>query len=109
MKGTVSRRAVPMLMALALALVTGRSFAQQNESSPDSAVQIVTLYSVSRPGSELQAAGKAQQPPIRIVNGGVKSAGDSCWKLSDTGQITSMPGDCYVLRSAEDGERPPSQ
>lgn len=108
MKGTESRRVAFVLMALATALVTGNSFAQRN-ASPDSAVQVVTLYSVPLPESGLRAGEKAQQPPIKIVNGGVKSAGGSCWHLSDTGQITAVPGDCYVLRSAEVGERPPSQ
>ena len=69
-------------------------------------VTVVTLYSEPRPAPGVPANSAAGQPPIRIVNGGVRSAGDSCWKLSDTGLITTQPGDCYVLRSAEPGEPP---
>ena len=109
MKGMVSSRILPALAAFVLVTVTGTSLAQQNESAPDSAVQVVTLYSSVRQGSETQTADKPSPAPIKIVNGGVKSAGSSCWKLSNTGQLTTVPGDCYVLRSAEDGEHPPSQ
>lgn len=80
----------------------------QPAGEPDSATTVVTLYSHAQPVAGA-GAGSDAQPPIRIVNGGVKSAGDSCWKLSDAGEVITQPGDCYVLRSAAPGEKPPVQ
>lgn len=71
-------------------------------------VTVVTLYSEVRtapglPGSEAKPA----KPPIQIVDGGVKSAGPSCWDLDASGQIVPVAGECFVLRSAGPGEKPP--
>ncbi len=71
-------------------------------------VTVVTLYSESTPapGSLVQQS-EPKRPPIQIVDGGVKSAGPSCWTLSDSGEITTVEGECYILRSAAAGEKPP--
>lgn len=73
-------------------------------------VTVVTLYSEATPRDHLSATSvKEARPPIEIVDGGVKSAGGSCWDMDDKGRVTAAPGDCYVLRSARPGERPPAQ
>lgn len=78
-----------------------------NSSAP--AITVVTLYSVSQMANvPVTGSDKLSHPPIQIVNGGVKSGGASCWQLNDRGEITNMPGDCYVLRSAKRGEQMPS-
>jgi hypothetical protein len=77
--------------------------------SPAPAVTVVTLYSGTRTANApTSASDKSSRPPIQIVDGGVKSAGASCWQMNDKGQITTVPGNCYVLRSAQPGEQPPS-
>jgi hypothetical protein len=73
-------------------------------------VTVVTLYSEATPRDRLSATSEKQsRPPIEIVDGGVKSAGGSCWNMDDKGRVTAAPGDCYILRSARPGERPPAQ
>ena len=100
----------PALTALALLLAANVAHAQQQKTTPDSEVTVVTLYSETRPTKGgTPNEDKPLRQPIKIVNGGVKSAGDSCWRMSDTGEVTTVPGSCYVLRSAEAGERPPAQ
>lgn len=102
----------PALLAGAtqLCLMTAAIAAEPpTPSAPSgSAVTVVTLYSETRPVPGMPASSAPGQAPIRIVNGGVRSAGDSCWQLSDTGQVTTQSGECYVLRSAEPGEKPPT-
>ena len=73
-------------------------------------VTVVTLYSEVRtaPGLHGTEANPAR-PPIQIVDGGVKSAGPSCWDLDASGQIVPVAGECFVLRSAGPGEKPPVQ
>ncbi|WP_247391795.1 hypothetical protein [Ralstonia pseudosolanacearum] len=71
-------------------------------------VTVVTLYSEVRTGPGLLGAeGKPANPPIQIVDGGVKSAGPSCWDLDASGQIVPVAGECFILRSAGPGEKPP--
>ncbi|MEX3983942.1 hypothetical protein AB4Y45_33695 [Paraburkholderia sp. EG287A] len=95
-------------VATALLLAGACACAQQPAGTPDSDTTVVTLYSQSRTATGAQVASDAQ-PPVRIVDGGVKTGGDTCWKLSDAGQVITQPGDCYVLRSAAPGEKPPTQ
>ncbi|WP_425953099.1 hypothetical protein [Ralstonia pseudosolanacearum] len=98
------------VIACAFAAAAAAAHAQPQATAPDSAVTVVTLYSETRPAIGVMGReDKPARPPITIANGGVKSAGDTCWKLSDTGELTPVAGDCYVLRSAEPGERPPAQ
>lgn len=71
-------------------------------------VTVVTLYSESRPArGTLRTDGQSERPPIQIVDGGVKSAGPSCWNLVGAGQIVPVAGECFILRSAAPGEKPP--
>ena len=103
---TKQHLSVRVAVATALLLSGACAFAQQYAGSPDSTMTVVTLYSKRAAGAQTASD---SQPPIRIVDGGVKSAGNSCWKLSDSGQVTAQPGECYVLRSAEPGETPAFQ
>lgn len=100
----------PMLVALSTVLVTPIALAQPpDEALGTRNVTVVTLYSESRnPGTEGEK-GTRQRPPIQIVNGGVKSAGPSCWELSPSGNLVTVAGDCYILRSADPGEEPPAR
>lgn len=97
-----------MLIAAPLIVATD-AHAEPVSEVQDHPVTVVTLYSEVRsaPGIGPESA-KVQRPPIQIVDGGVKSSGDSCWELSATGQITTVTGNCYVLRSAAPGEHIPS-
>ena len=71
-------------------------------------VTVVTLYSEVRTGPGLSGTeAKPANPPIQIVDGGVKSAGPSCWDLDASGQIVPVAGECFILRSAGPGEKPP--
>ncbi|MBK3780306.1 hypothetical protein G3A43_08550 [Paraburkholderia aspalathi] len=103
------RKCFPLLALGTLMHVSADAYAQAG-AAPDSSTTVVTLYSEARPAPGTPASdATAQRPPIQIVNGGVKSAGDSCWKLSETGEVITQPGDCYVLRSAKPGETPPAR
>jgi hypothetical protein len=98
------------LLAAATLMMNVSAHAQAGASNaPDSDTTVVTLYSETRsaPGAVASDA-SSQRPPIQIQDGGVKTADDSCWKLSDTGEIIPLPGQCYVLRSAKPGEAPPA-
>lgn len=73
-------------------------------------VTVVTLYSEVRTAAGLPSTeAKPARPPIQIVDGGVKSAGPSCWDLDASGQIVPVAGECFILRSAGPGEKPPVQ
>lgn len=99
-----------MFVATSVFLSTNVALAQSPQEAPGARpVTVVTLYSESRPApGTVPDEGKPQRPPIQIVDGGVKSAGPSCWNLSETGQIVPVAGDCYILRSAViPGEKPP--
>ncbi|AET95516.1 hypothetical protein BSFA1_81940 (plasmid) [Burkholderia sp. SFA1] len=98
-------------VALAHLLVANIAHAEDQASAPDSSVTVVTLRSEWRPvnGAITRNGDQPSHQPITIVDGGVKSAGHSCWKLSDTGQSVSVPGNCYMLRSAEIGETTPAR
>lgn len=99
----------------ALCLCTGLAYAAETEgqgtpSQDTRNVTVVTLYSESTPApGSLAREREPKRPPIQIVDGGVKSAGPSCWTLSDSGQITTVEGECYILRSAAIGEKPPAK
>ncbi|GMG94663.1 hypothetical protein Cmtc_58830 [Cupriavidus sp. TKC] len=98
-----------VLFAASLCLPTQVALAQSPHEAPGARpVTVVTLYSESRhaPGT-VPDEGKPQRPLIQIVDRGVKSAGPSCWNLTESGQIVPVAGDCYILRSAEPGEKPP--
>jgi hypothetical protein len=90
-------------------LSTNIALAQSPQEAPGvHPVTVVTLYSESRPApGTVPDEGKPKRPPIQIIDGGVKSAGPSCWNLTESGQIVPVAGDCYILRSAETGEKPP--
>jgi hypothetical protein len=110
---TMKRAHLPVLAALCLCsglAYAGGANGQGAPSKDTQDVTVVTLYSESTPapGSLAQESG-TKQPPIQIVDGGVKSAGPSCWTLSDSGQITPVEGECYILRSAGPGEKPPTK
>lgn len=95
--------------AAGLLLTVAVSVHAQQDTKPDSAVTVITLYSEWRPvPGKIASMDKPASQPIKIVNGGVRNAGDTCWKLSDTGQITTVAGDCVVLRSADPGEQLPA-
>lgn len=101
------------LVAASVLLATANASAQA--PAPQAApatrnVTIVTLYSETRavPSAVFnEEKSKPGRPPIQIVDGGVRSAGPSCWELSESGQIVPQAGDCYILRSAAPGEKPP--
>jgi len=103
------------LVAAALLLATTNASAQASARQAASAsrpVTVVTLYSETRSAPNAvfnEDKNKSERPPIQIVDGGVKSAGASCWELSVTGQIAPQAGDCYILRSATPGEKRPDQ
>lgn len=105
------RKGFPLLALGTLMHVSADAYAQAGTApaAPDSSTTVVTLYSEVRPAPGTPASNATAQRPIQIVNGGVKSAGDSCWKLSDKGEVITQPGDCYVLRSAQPGETPPAR
>ncbi len=93
---------------VALMLSAFSAHAEGPASAPAGhAVTVVTLYSETRVAPGIDAKPQSDRPPIQVVNGGVKSAEGSCWEMDDTGQIRPVPGDCYVLRSAGPGEKPP--
>lgn len=95
-----------IVLAQLLVAPTAQAEAPRN-ADRYSDVTVVTLYSEYRSATgSLRADDTAVRPPIQIVDGGVKSAGPSCWYLNDSGQIVPEGGDCYVLRSAP-GEKPP--
>lgn len=90
--------------------VCGGAEGQEAPSKDSRNVTVVTLYSESTPApGSLAQDREPRRPPIQIVDGGVKSAGPSCWTLSDSGQITTVEGECYILRSAAAGEKPPAK
>ncbi|MFX1767938.1 hypothetical protein PWP93_36320 [Paraburkholderia sp. A1RI-2L] len=110
--------ALGMLVAVPLIVATD-AHAESPVAPGSHPVTVVTLHSEVRPAPGIdQKSAKPQHPPIQIVGRGVKNAGDSCWELksagdsswelNDKGQITPLSGDCYILRSAAPGERPPS-
>lgn len=73
-------------------------------------ITVITVYSEQRSTDPLRDQGKADaKPPIRIVDGGVRDAGGTCFDLDESGNISQAPGQCVVLRSAEPGERPPGR
>ncbi|MGA5726639.1 hypothetical protein ACPCHQ_22145 [Ralstonia thomasii] len=97
------------LIAFGVVLASGGAHAEDtNAASPGRSVTVVTLYSEARTPFGLTAKEPSGRPPIQIVDGGVKSAGDSCWEMDETGQIRTVPGECYILRSAAAGEKPPA-
>ncbi|CAJ0804609.1 MULTISPECIES: hypothetical protein [Ralstonia] len=99
----------PMLAAMLSMLVSMASQAQVPQPAANAHdVTVVTLYSEFRPApGTLRTEDKPERPPIQIVGGGVKSAGPSCWDMDESGQIVPVAGECYVLRSAAPGEKPP--
>lgn len=102
-----SHLAALIVLAQLLVAPTAQAEAPRN-GDRHSDVTVVTLYSEYRSATgSLRADDTAVRSPIRIVDGGVKSAGPSCWYLNDSGQIVPEGGDCYVLRSAAPGEKPP--
>lgn len=95
------------LVAFGVVLASSGARAEDtNAPSPGRAVTVVTLYSEARTPFALTAKDQPGRPPIQIVDGGVKSAGESCWEMDETGQIRTVPGECYILRSAAAGEKP---
>ena len=99
-----------VLVASSAVLFTTSAQAQSPAEAPGvSNVTVVTLYSETRKSVTALDKGTPQRPPIQIVDGGVKSAGPSCWELSPSGKMTSVAGDCYILRSAGPGEEPPAR
>jgi len=97
------------VVGVALMLVAGCAQAEGPASAPAGhAVTTVTLYSEARVAPGIGAKPQSDRPPIQIVDGGVKSAEGSCWEMDESGQIRTVPGDCYVLRSAP-GEKPPAR
>jgi hypothetical protein len=103
-------RAVVLGITVAAPIMFAASAYAEPATAPEGhPVTVVTLYSEMRPAPGALIApkpAKPTRPPIQIVDGGVKSADGSCWTLSDSGQLTPVAGDCYVLRSAQPGERP---
>jgi hypothetical protein len=103
-------KAFPLLAFATLMHVTADAWAQADTTAaPDSDRTVVTLYSAVRPGPDSVSGGQHEPAPIQVEGGGVKSAGDSCWKLDSTGHISTVAGDCYELRSAQPGETPPTR
>jgi hypothetical protein len=110
---TMKRVHLPALAALCVCSTLAYAEGAEGQGAPSKDTQnvtVVTLYSETTPapGSLVQERGN-KRPPIQIVDGGVKSAGPSCWTMSDSGEITPVAGECYVLRSAEPGEKPPAK
>lgn len=99
----------PLFVAMLLMLVSMASQAQVPQAAAQTRDEtVVTLYSESRPtAGTLRTEDKPDRPPIQIIDGGVKSAGPSCWDMDESGQIVPVAGECYVLRSAAPGEKPP--
>lgn len=97
------------LFVLAQLLVAPTVLAEDSRTADrHNDVTVITLFSEYRPAAgSLRADDAVVRPPIQIVDGGVKSAGPSCWYLTDSGQIVPEGGDCYVLRSAAPGEKVP--
>jgi len=108
-KPTAARYAI--LAAASFLFAAAGAHAQA--SAPAAQVQDVTVVTLYSQTSRAPVNGLAKKdegrPPIQIVDGGVKSAGPSCWKLSDTGEISPTEGECYILRSAGPGEVPPAR
>lgn len=73
-------------------------------------VTVITLYSETRTAPQaLPRADEApKNPPIRIVNGGVKEPAGTCFDLDPSGHVTPAAGSCVILRSAQPGEQPPA-
>lgn len=108
-KHLTKRRAA--VLAAILGLTATASHALDLQPAPTAhPVTVVTLYSEVRavPGMS-GTEPKPASPPIQIVDGGVKSAGPSCWDLDASGQIVPVAGECFILRSAGPGEKPPVQ
>jgi len=107
-QATVFRAA---MAATTFLLAVTTASAQENHAVPKPHdVTVVTLYSESRPArGAMLDDDKPQRAPIQIVDGGVKSAGSSCWELNESGQIVPVAGECYILRSAAPGEKVPSR
>lgn len=105
-------RLVGAILMVGISLAAAAEIAEAGE--PASApvahpVTVVTLYSETRSAPGINVKPQSDRPPIQIVDGGVKSADGSCWEMDETGQIRTVPGDCYVLRSAAPGEKPPAR
>lgn len=103
---------LPVLAILGLCSGFAYAGADPQKAPPTDAqnVTVVTLYSetLRAPGA-LNADDGSKRPPIQIVDGGVKSGGPSCFALSDSGDVTPVEGECYILRSAGPGEKPPTK
>lgn len=114
MKSTSSINDWSPLIAASLLLAAANAFAQAptpQGTAGERNVTVVTLYNETRTAQTALAGAdknKAERQAIQIVDGGVKSAGPSCWALSESGQIVPQAGDCYILRSAAPGEKPPA-
>lgn len=109
----MKRAHLPALAVLCLCsgiAYAGEADGQGAPSKDTQNVTVVTLYSetISAPGPFAQERG-TKRPPIQIVDGGVKSPGPSCWTLNDSGDVTPVEGECYILRSAAAGEKPPAK
>ncbi|OIT13602.1 hypothetical protein BL241_03490 [Ralstonia solanacearum] len=109
MRKTISNIHHAALIMLAQLLVAPTAQADDSRAADRRGdVTVVTLFSEYRSAAgTLHPDDTAVRPPIQIVDGGVKSAGPSCWYLTDSGQIVPEGGDCYVLRSAAPSEKPP--
>ena len=112
---TITKKAAAILYCTALTaapmlLSATAAQAQSSEEAPGVRnVTVVTLYSESRNPGAVMDEGKHQRPPIQIVDGGVNSAGPSCWNMSPSGQIVPVAGECYILRSAGPAEKQPAR
>ncbi|HIH2745219.1 TPA: hypothetical protein ACYLN4_000897 [Burkholderia lata] len=107
-KSIIKRRAF-LAVVLGLTATTAHALDLQPAASGHP-VTVVTLYSEVRTGPGFPGAeGKLATPPIQIVDGGVKSGGPSCWDLDASGQIVPVAGECFILRSAGPGEKPPAR
>lgn len=100
-----------ILSACAILLAICATSAQAFTLAAARPLTVITVYSEQRSTDPLRDQGKAAaaSPPIRVVDGGVRDAGGTCFDLDEAGNITQAPGQCVVLRSAEPGERPPGR
>lgn len=99
-----------ILSACVILLATFTTSAQAFTLAGGRPITVITVYSEQRSTDPLRDQGKADaKPPIRIVDGGVRDAGGTCFDLDESGNISQVPGQCVVLRSAEPGERPPGR
>lgn len=99
-----------ILSACVILLATFTTSAQAFTLAAARPITVITVYSEQRSTDPLRDQGKADaKPPISIVDGGVRDAGGTCFDLDESGNISQVPGQCVVLRSAEPGERPPGR